>query len=162
MPSARFMTAGHLRYHALRWHKLGKDGSGKCDAFETGVASDIVWGGIFEIAKNEKYLLDKAEGLGVGYSEKLEDIFCQQQIEDVQTVSSTNYSTVQASLYVAIPIEPRAKPYSWYKQFVVGGAIQCGLPASYVSALAAAEDLVDPDEVRSAKNLAILHCETDS
>lgn len=159
VPSARFLTAGYLTHHELRWHKPSKDGSGKCDAFGTGVVSDVVWGGLFEISADEKYLLDKAEGLGIEYKENLEEIFCENRMGQVQVASTTRVSTLKVSLYKAIPIEPNARPYSWYKNFVVSGAIQCGLPASYISELNAVDDLADPDKARHAMNQAILHCE---
>lgn len=148
VPSARFLTAGYLTHHLLRWHKPSKDGSGKCDAYETSVASDVIWGGLFEIAAREKHLLDKAEGLGVGYSEKLKDVFHQ--------TGSRQNQTLKATLYIAIPIESDAKPYEWYKEFVVSGAIQCGLPAHYISDLKGVEAVKDPDAMRNAMNNAIL------
>lgn len=162
VPSARFLTAGYLTHHALRWHKPSKDGSGKCDAFGTGIASDVVWGGIFEIAVDEKHLLDRAEGLGIGYNEKLQEIFCQRKLGQVLVVSAASSSTLPATFYTAIPIVPNIRPYSWYKEFVVSGAIQCGLPASYISELNAVDDLEDPDKARHAKNHAILQSQAAS
>lgn len=148
--------AGYLTHHALRWHKPSKDGSGKCDAYETDVESDVVWGGVFEIATDEKYLLDKAEELGVGYDEKTRNIVCQGVAGQIKVGFTALGSSLSNTFYTAIPIEPNARPYSWYKEFVVSGAIQCGLPASYVSELNAVDVLEDPDTARHAKNQTIL------
>ena len=70
-PSARFLATGCLRHHALRWHKLGRDGSGKCDVAYRGLgATDVVWGVLFDIDCAEKADLDRVEGLGLGYVER--------------------------------------------------------------------------------------------
>ena len=53
--------------HRLEFHKVGRDGSAKCDAFETGNPDDSVIGVVFDIHTAEKNYLDQAEGLGVGY-----------------------------------------------------------------------------------------------
>lgn len=153
VPSARFLTCGFLSKHALRWHKPGRDGSGKCDAFFTGVQSDIVWGGVFSLLTNEKHLLDKVEGLGIGYSEMTAHIEC------VKLVGSetAKIHLVPATFYKAIPIDPVRKPYGWYKDFVVQGARECGLPESYIAELDAVEEIVDQDAQRDAMNRSILN-----
>ncbi|MEP0519713.1 MAG: gamma-glutamylcyclotransferase family protein [Hyphomicrobiales bacterium] len=156
VPSARFLRAGYLTHHTLRWHKLSKDGSGKCDAFETGVFTDVVWGGLFRITADEKHLLDSAEGLGTGYQEKRVEVSCIHDEADQHKTQTNLQKTTQATLYTAIPINHLVKPYSWYKNFVVSGARQCGLPAPYVAALDAVETAEDPNKKRCSMNEAIL------
>ena len=70
VPSARFISTAFLCQHELRFHKESDDGSGKCDAYKTGRMEDSVWGVVFEIAADEKSVLDEKENLGHGYDEK--------------------------------------------------------------------------------------------
>ena len=61
-PSARALAPAVLEGHALRWHKAGADGSGKCDVVAVDGAGHRVIGVVYEIARSEKPLLDAAEG----------------------------------------------------------------------------------------------------
>lgn len=133
-PSARALAAGRLPNYALRWHKLGRDGSGKCNAAYAGEdSSSVLWGVLFDIACAEKHLLDKAEGLGIGYLER-----------EVAVV--TEAGTRPALTYVAKPthIDASLRPHAWYKDYVVRGAREHGLPEAVVAALARVEALADP------------------
>jgi hypothetical protein len=56
--SARAIDAGLIRGHVLRWHKVGKDGSGKCDVFESMLPGEKVHGVVYEIAAAEEPQLD--------------------------------------------------------------------------------------------------------
>ena len=67
VPSAEKYAIAAFKGHVLKFHKISKDGSGKCDAFETKSPEDIVYGVLFEISENEKQDLDSKEGLGDGY-----------------------------------------------------------------------------------------------
>ena len=71
VPSAEVITVGSLNNHKLKFHKVSKDGSSKCNIFETLVSTDVVYGVIYEINESEKASLDHAEGLGLGYEQKL-------------------------------------------------------------------------------------------
>lgn len=148
VPSARFVTKGILHSHELRWHKLGKDQSGKCDAFHTGNPADRLWGGIFEIDAKEKPLLDAVEGLGTGYDEKHADIQCM--------TANGQQHVIRASLYTARKINPSAIPFSWYKAFVVAGAFECDLPHEYVENLRAVASMNDTEHERDAFNRTLL------
>ena len=61
---------GKLLKHKLKFHKISKDGSGKCDAFETGDSNDFVLGVVYEIDKNDLEQLDRFEAKGKGYERK--------------------------------------------------------------------------------------------
>ena len=124
-PSARALGIASLPGHALRWHKLGRDGTGKCDIARCGEgANEVVWGVLYEIAVAEKEALDRIEGLGIGYSE-------------AQVCVKTGAGGVWALTYRAKPgrIEPSLKPLPDYKAHVLAGAVEHGLPAHYVAAL---------------------------
>ena len=123
-PSARPLGVGRLPRHALRWHKRGRDGSGKCDAAFTGCPADEVWGVLFTIDCAEKPRLDAAEGLGIGYVEKV-----------VQVLTTTG--RMDARTYQAKPdqVDAALRPFEWYWRHVLHGAREHGLPAAYVAAI---------------------------
>jgi gamma-glutamylcyclotransferase len=53
-------------------------------------------------------------------------------------------------------LKPRMKPYHWYKEFVVRGAEEHGLPAGYIVGIRAVESQEDRYEGRRNKNQALL------
>jgi len=139
--SARPIGKVTLNLHRLAWHKISRDGSGKCD-----IAPDpngTVWGVVFEIDSQEKHILDGAEGLGYGYDEK----------EVTVTIDGVD---VQASTYFATQIDPGTLPYHWYKALVLAGAREHGLPREYVSSIERVRSIEDTDDVRRRKHQAIL------
>ena len=142
-PSACRLGCYALAAHALRFHKIGRDGSGKCDALFTGDPRDTVPGAVFEIDVAEKWRLDEAEGLGNGYEEKW-----------VQVVSAAG-ETLQAVTYYATRLDANLKPYSWYMQHVLCGARESGLPAAHARWLQAVASIEDPDRGRDNRERAI-------
>jgi len=119
-PSARTMGTYALWAHVLRFHKVGKDGSGKCDALYTENPADRVFGVLFDIKNSEKQNLDAVEGLGHGYGEK------------TVIVHDASGGEVSAVTYYATTIDPTLKPYSWYKNHVLAGARESCLPEDYI------------------------------
>jgi gamma-glutamylcyclotransferase len=142
-PSARAIATGMLRGHALRWHKVGRDASGKCDVLATGNEDDVVYGVLYEMSPRDKPYLDAAEGLGAGYDEKEADI-------------ETLAGVVRAHLYYATHVDPTMVPFDWYKALVVAGAQQHSLPAGYVAGLMAFRSMPDPDAARALSNERLL------
>lgn len=145
VPSAEFVAVGTLREHALRFHKAGSDGSGKCDAEFTGNRKDRVMGVVWEIGAADKRVLDRIEGLGAGYRE-----------EEVEVVTADGRS-LAARMYVATDTDPSRKPYRWYKAHVLAGARENGLPSEYVAGIEAVEAIEDPDTERSGRESAIYY-----
>ena len=143
VPSARPIGVAALAGHELRWHKVGRDGSGKCDIVQTATAYAAVYGVVYEMRCMEKSALDKAEGLGIGYDEK-------------QIVLETAVGKVQAWVYYATQIEPSAMPYTWYKALVVAGAKQHLLPRAYIDKLELVIAKSDPDADRAKTHWAII------
>lgn len=144
VPSANKIGVARLTSHQLRFHKVSKkDGSGKCDAFNTNNAGDSVIGVLFEIAQEEKDKLDKKEGLGFGYE--------QQEV----VVKLDDGATVSAFTYVATNIDETLKPLDWYKEHVIRGARENFLPESYIAEIEAMECYVDSDSERRDRELAI-------
>ena len=65
-PSAAPIETGLLYGHKLIFHKISKDGSGKCDAFETGNPVDCLHGVLYKIDPAHRHLLDEIEMSGYG------------------------------------------------------------------------------------------------
>ena len=145
-PSATRMGCGALSAHRLYWHKRGaRDGSGKCNAFVTGDAADMVWGALFQIADTERPRLDAAEGLGLGY-------------RDTQVRIETTAGVLPAFAYIATPdsLDDTLAPFGWYRDLVVAGARESGLPDRYVTALARVAAVADPDRPRANRHRRLL------
>lgn len=145
VPSAAFVCIARLTGHVFRFHKRSTDGSAKGDALQTNNPLDVVWGVIFDIADQEKTVLDNAEGLGVGYLEKN------------VTVTDDARNEHPSSIYCADPgyLDATRRPYSWYKRFVIDGARQHALPGEYINAIAALPAAEDPDQERDRRNRSI-------
>lgn len=141
--SCEFVTTAKLHGYQLHFHKRSSDNSSKCDAFHTGVDADIVWGAVFNISTLEKKSLDKAEGLGHGYNEKTVDL------------TTTTGELLKAITYYAASsaIVEGLAPYTWYKELVLNGAAEHGLPTDYVAvSIEAVTATKDPDVDRERKN----------
>jgi cation transport regulator ChaC len=138
-PSCRFLFTARLLRHLLCFHKRSSDGSGKCNAFATAASKDSVFGVVYEISPAEKPALDRAEGLGSGYH------------DERLRVRTPNGQEVQVQTYIADrdAIDDKLKPYSWYKDFVVKGAHEHGLPSEYIhSYIESVLAVTDPDRKR--------------
>ena len=110
-----------LAHHTLRFHKHSNDGSGKCNAFFTGITNNEVLGVVFEIPVSEIRALSRAEGLGHGY-------------HIVSASLTLQGESAIAQLYVADPdaIDDNLHPYSWYRDFVLAGAQEHNISHDYV------------------------------
>ena len=145
VPSAEKYAIAAFKGHVLKFHKISRDGSGKCDAFETKSPEDIVYGVLFEISENEKQDLDRKEGLGAGYEEKY-----------VYVNLLDEERGIRAFTYYATKIDDSLKPYNWYKKTVVSGARENNLSKDYIKLLEREESIDDSDKSRVDKNKAFL------
>ena len=141
--SATAVSAARLHGHVLRFHKKSIDGSAKCDIERTSNKDDIVHGVVFEILASEKPVLDRFEGLGIGYDEKQVSII----LPDGGSVSATTY--------YAIHIDASLSPYHWYKEHVIRGAREHALPDEYIAAIEAVPSVPDPDQDKHIRELSI-------
>ena len=142
VPSARFVAVAVLPAHRLRFHKVSNDGSGKCDAEETGNRADQVMGVVYEIADDERPALDRKEGLGSGYD-----------VKEIEV--TTAQGNLTALMYFATQVDSARKPYLWYKEHVLIGARESGLLSEYIAQIEAVEAVEDPDRTRHERELAI-------
>ena len=132
-----------LSGYDLRFHKRGRDGSGKCDAFATGDAADVVHGVLF--------------GMNPGQCEALHGFEGPDYAVATVTVMHADGER-RAFLYLAraSAIDASLAPFDWYHAFVIEGARRESLPESYVARLAAVSAMADPDAVRARTNAEIL------
>jgi hypothetical protein len=122
MPSCKPLGIAKLPGHALRFHKRSADKSGKCNAFASG-NNNIVVGVLFSFDPAERAKLDEAEGVGRGYEHAM------------VTVINEKGRRRKVLTYLATPdyIDDSLKPYSWYKDLVVAGGREHGLPPEYIA-----------------------------
>lgn len=132
-----------LQYHDLRFHKVGRDGSGKCDAHYTGIELNYTLGVLYEIGPAEKRILDRIEGLGFGYDE--------QKV----ALSHESGSRCEALTYTATHVEEDLSPYDWYRHHVLTGACEAGLHSRYIQRIEAVATIADPDALRAQREFSI-------
>ncbi len=119
------VAVARLDTHRLCFHKRGRDGSGKADAFFTGDRADRIWGVVYDMTESAKRELDRIEGVGCGYVDAQADL------------TSAGGERLRAWLYLAQPawIDASLAPAPWYRALIVTGAREHGLPAGYVAEL---------------------------
>ena len=115
----------------------------KCDISETGKSEHNVIGVVFDIDEAEKPELDKKEGLHYGYEEKS------------VVVARIEGDLLNATTYYATNIDPSLKPYHWYKEHVLRGAVENGLPEHYVKEIETVDSVPDPKPERHEEEMAI-------
>ena len=147
-PSAVPIGICKIKKHSLKFHKVShaiskknriRDISGKGDMVPSESETDEVYGVLFSIDKSEEKILDKAEGYPkYGYDKKPIDVI---------TIKGEKY---RAIMYFAKKeaINPKKKPYHWYKEQVVQGAKGHGLPEDYIKKIKAVESIPDQDQER--------------
>ena len=145
VPSAARIGTCRLPNHTLKFHKIGADGSAKCDALYTGNPEDHLHGALYLIDPEEKSSLDQVEGLGAGYEEKTV------QLHDHTGVAYEAYT------YYATHVDPNLMPFTWYVNHVVVGAHEATLPTPYIADLEATISVTDPDAQRAARERGIYH-----
>jgi len=142
-PSAKFYKIISLKGYKLKFHKIGRDGSGKCNIFFTGDVNDTIYGVIYEIDECDIKYLDEAEGLGQGYIKKF--LYIKEIEEEVFFYSAQNEF-----------IDNSLKPYSWYKALVLEGAKYFRLPSNYIEEIKKVVAVEDPNFARVKEAEAIL------
>ena len=147
VPQARRLSTATLAGYRLCFHKIGRDGSAKCDAFYTGVRADLLHGVLYHIEPADKLELDRIEGLGAGYDER--------EVTVAALATRAAPDGVSALTYVATHIDASLSPFGWYKQHVLVGAREAGLPASYIETIASHPHRDDHDRGRHQREIAI-------
>ncbi|MBT8088370.1 MAG: gamma-glutamylcyclotransferase [Gammaproteobacteria bacterium] len=133
--SAKFITTAFLPGRSLHFHKRSKDGSGKCNIVS---GSEGVHVAVYDVSTEDKKILDKIEGVGMGYLQRELDV------PDVGLCAS----------YVAAAthVDNSLLPYDWYRELVLLGARAQRFPEAYIDAIAAIPCREDPDVGRRDMN----------
>ena len=146
MPNCKPLGIATLPGHALRFHKRSTDKSGKCNAFAGG-NNDSVIGVLFSFDPAERAELDKTEGVGSGYEHAM------------VTVINEKGRRRKVLTYLATSdyLDDSLKPYGWYKDFVLAGGREQGLPPEYIAEfIESVEANEDPDKTRDKNQRAKL------
>lgn len=146
MPSCKPLGIATLPSHSLRFHKRSVDNSGKCNAFASG-NDDSVIGVLFSFDPAERAKLDKAEGFGSGYEHAMVAVINDKgrRRKVLTYLASSDY------------VDDNLKPYGWYKDFVLAGAREHGLPREYIAeCIESVEAIKDPKKAREKKQRATL------
>lgn len=131
--SAAFVATAFLPDWSLRFHKRGKDNSGKCNIVR---GSDGVHVAVFEVSTADKRRLDTIEGVGFGYSEA---------VLPVPGIGECHAYVAQQS-----HVDDALLPYDWYRELVLWGARCHRFPPAYVQRIESLPVLQDADPERSA------------
>lgn len=126
----------------LEFHKIGKDGSAKCSISPSCAPHAVVWCALYLIQQDSIVRLDRIEGYGSGY--------------DKTCLELDGHGTAYA--YVASPgaISQTLRPFSWYRELVVAGALYHSFPEPYIRRIRETDAAEDPDRSRAAKHTGIL------
>ena len=144
LPKAKALGLAKVKYHQLKFHKHSfRDFTAKCDIHFTNNENDEVFGVIYKIEKIDKPKLDKIEGLGLGYEIKELDVIYEKRV----------YKTFT---YYATDIKTSIKPFHWYKNHVLQGALEFSLPNDYIEKyIKNIESIDDEDKQREEKEYLI-------
>jgi gamma-glutamylcyclotransferase len=123
-----------LAGYTLRFDKRSSDGSAKCAIHSTSNPHDIVHGVLFEVPQAQVCRLDAAEGEGTEYERRPVRV----EVENGEVVPAETYFAKEAK------IDAAAKPYDWYLDLVIAGALTHELPETYVAALRNVQAKPDP------------------
>jgi gamma-glutamylcyclotransferase len=124
----------------LCFHKLGADGSGKCNLIAD--PQSVAYGAVYELSQVDKERLDSIEGVGHGYSDT--------------TIELPQYGPAWVYLAESSHIDDHLLPYDWYHAFVLYGAKHHQFPSDYLFDINRVTSMPDYDESRRVENLAIL------
>ncbi|UGX93681.1 gamma-glutamylcyclotransferase [Bradyrhizobium barranii subsp. barranii] len=134
VPNCKPLGVATLSGHTLRFHKRSADGSGKCNAFANGGDSTVM-GVLFSFDIAERAKLDQAHGVGSGYEHAMVTVINEKG----------RRRKVLTYLAAAEHIDDGLKPHAWYKQLVLDGGREHGLPPEYVAEhIEAVETVHDP------------------
>lgn len=140
-PSAVALGGAWAPGFVMRFHKIGTDGSGKCTLIPTGHHADVVPGVLYEFADSDLPGLDREEGVHLGgyarHSVRL-------RLPDGGPAEAMTY--IASEQY----IDAACVPFDWYRDVVVAGAREHGLPPAWVDELARTPAVADPDAARAA------------
>lgn len=142
IPAAVALGCGELPGHRLLFHKRGRDGSGRSNAWRTGVAADRLPGALYRIPADDLARLGAA---GAGY-----------QADKVLVGTATGPRTAVTWRAESAEIAAGLLPWDWYVALIRAGGALHGLPEAHLRWLASVPLRVDPDRARAATAFAVI------
>ena len=143
LPGAEFHCVATLAGHRLWWRGNARGQSGKCDLAVSDDTEHLVHGVVYRVTPEDRATLDEIECRGYGYERR-----------DIR-VAAPGGDRLEAFAYYAIGAGRPQPPFHWYKEHVLRGALEHGLPGAYVEAIRATPSIDDPDADRQRRELAI-------
>ncbi len=141
-PSARVVGRGVVAGYRFGFFKHShRDGSGKAALLAE--AGAVTHGVVFELAATEMDVLDRFEGVGLGYDRT-----------DAVNVRLEDGSERSCTTYLASDPRDGLRPFDWYLALVLAGAAEHGLHRAHVDLIADTIFTPDPDERREGRRLA--------
>ena len=143
LPLAEVHCVATLAGHRLCWRKNDRGQSGKCDIHPTGNSADLVYGVVYLVSVDDRFMLDEIESHGFGYERR--------------EVTARNPDGIELDVftYYALDIDHSQQPFHWYKEHVLRGAVEHDFPPHYVDAIRATPSIDDHDLERARRELAI-------
>ena len=141
--STEFFSNAWIRGYEVRFRKISIDDSGKADLVQTGNLEDIVHGVVYQFDPADWHTLDKHEGAtgnNPGYDRAAIQVHIDSGDRDVITYLARRGR-----------IDESLKPYTWYRDLILCGAEQHGLPEDYRRKIESIVDIPDPEENRPGK-----------
>jgi hypothetical protein len=140
--SARNARVVVLPGYSVRYRKKSKDGSAKCDLVFVGEPV-TAYGVVFDIDPLELPILDRCEGAGSGYDQG-----------SIRVLVGDR--SLEALTYLASSIDDDLAPYDWYRNWVVAGAREHGLPDDYIREQLDVSAVPDPNAERDHRECTLL------
>lgn len=130
-PSAQLAGTAYLPDWSLRFHKRSIDASGKCSISK---GSSGVHVAVYRMSAADKQELDRIEGAGDGYVSA--------RIEVPEFGECATYIAADSR------VDDSLQPYDWYKELVLLGCEELGLPSDYARRIESVAAIPDPDSAR--------------
>ncbi len=137
--SARDPRVALLLGYGVRYRKRGVDLSAKCDLVLVGGPA-TAYGVLFDIDPEQQTILDQFESVGYGY-------------HPASVTALVHGRALEALTYLAddTHLVDGLLPYDWYRDLVVAGAREHGLPDAYIDEQLDVPALPDLDAARSRR-----------
>ena len=126
----------------LGFHKVGRDGSAKCSISPSSAPNAVVWCALYHIDLASIARLDRIEGLGSGYERR--------------HLQVDGHGTAYTYVASRSATSQELRPFTWYRELVVAGAVYHSFPDLYVAELQATHAAEDPDRARAARHIELL------
>jgi len=133
-----------IGYKLYFHHRCITDPSGKCNIVPVKDNTCEVYGVLYEIPTEDRYLLDESEGLGDRVQEITLTVF---------PVDPNKETKESAFTYVAQKdtVFEDLVPFTWYKEMVIIGAREHHIPHHYIHHLEQIASAQDPNYLRANK-----------